>query len=110
MNNRIELGIGCLGRVNNRIGFCIGCLRRVNNRIGLGIGCLRRVNNRIGLGIGYLRRVNNRIRLGICYFADDAALVTDSQEKLCRLMSEFGVDQSIDMVWTRDETGCVPSG
>ena len=30
------------------------------------------------------------LRLTSCYFADDRALVADSEEKLCRLVSEFG--------------------
>ena len=30
------------------------------------------------------------LRLTSCYFADDTVLLADSEEKLCRLASEFG--------------------
>ena len=54
-------------------------------------GVVREVNIR-GLGKGLeLQRANcGRFEITQMLYADDTALVADSEEKLCRLVSEFG--------------------
>ena len=54
-------------------------------------GVVREVNVRV-LGKGLeLRSANGgRFEINQLLFADDTALVADSEDKLCRLVSEFG--------------------
>ena len=44
----------------------------------------------LGKGLELLSANGGRFEINQLLFADDAALVADSQEKLCRLVSEFG--------------------
>ena len=44
----------------------------------------------LGKGLGLLSANGGRLVINQLLFADDAALVADSEEKLCRLVSEFG--------------------
>ena len=54
-------------------------------------GVVREVNLRvIGKGVELLSVNGGRFELNQLLFADDTALVADSKEKLCRLVSEFG--------------------
>ena len=60
-------------------------------------GCLmynyvvREVNVRVlGKGLELLSANGGRFQINQLLFADDIALVADSEEKLCRLVSEFG--------------------
>ena len=41
-------------------------------------------------GLGLLRANGGRFEINQLLFADDTALVADSEEKLCGLVSEFG--------------------
>ena len=53
-------------------------------------GVVREVNVRVlGKGLGLLSANGGRFETNQLIFADDTALVADS-EKLCRLVSEFG--------------------
>ena len=52
---------------------------------------MREVNVRVlGKGSELLSANGGRFEINQRLFADDAALVADSEEKLCRLVSEFG--------------------
>ena len=54
-------------------------------------GMVRKVNVRmLGKGLELLRANVGRFEINQLLFADDTALVADSEEKLCRLVSEFG--------------------
>ena len=54
-------------------------------------GVVREVNVRVlGKGLELLRANGGRFEINQLLFADDTALVADSEEKLCRLVSEFG--------------------
>ena len=54
-------------------------------------GVVREVKPRVlGKGLELLRVNDGRFEINQLLFADDAALVADSKEKLCRLVSEFG--------------------
>ena len=54
-------------------------------------GVVREVNVRVlGKGLKLLSANGGRFEINQLLFADDAALVADSEEKLCRLVSEFG--------------------
>ena len=54
-------------------------------------GVVREVNVRVlGKGLELLSANGGRFEKNQLLFADDTALVADSEEKLCRLMSEFG--------------------
>ena len=44
----------------------------------------------LGKGLELLSANGGRFEINQLLFADDTALVADSEEKLCRLMSEFG--------------------
>ena len=70
--------------------------------VGLRQGCVmspwlfmdgvdREVNVRVlGKGLELLSANGCRFEINQMLFADDTALVADSEEKLCRLVSEFG--------------------
>ena len=50
-----------------------------------------KVNVRVlGKGLELLTANGGRLEINQLLFADDTALVSDSEEKLCRLVSEFG--------------------
>ena len=52
---------------------------------------IREVNVRaLVKGLELLSANGSRFEINQLIFADDTALVTDSEEKLCRLASEFG--------------------
>ena len=52
---------------------------------------MREVNVRVlGKGLDLLSSNGGRLKVNQLLFEDDTALVADSEEKLCRLMSEFG--------------------
>ena len=52
---------------------------------------VREVNVRVlGKGLELLSANGGRFEINQLLFADDTALVADSEEKLCRLVSEFG--------------------
>ena len=52
---------------------------------------VREVNVRVlGKGLELLSANGGRFEMNQPLFADDTALVADSEEKLCRLVSEFG--------------------
>ena len=52
---------------------------------------VREVNVRmLGKGLELLSANGGRFQINQLLFADDTALVADSEEKLCRLVSEFG--------------------
>ena len=54
-------------------------------------GVVREVNDRVlGKGLELLTANGGRFEINQLLFADDTALVADSEEKLCRLVSEFG--------------------
>ena len=54
-------------------------------------GVVREVNVRaLGKGLELPSANGGRFEINQLLFADDTALVADSEEKLCRLMSEFG--------------------
>ena len=54
-------------------------------------GVVREVNVRVlGKGLELLSSNGGRFEINQLLFADDTALVADSEEKLCRLVSEFG--------------------
>ena len=54
-------------------------------------GVVRGVNVRVlGKGLELLSGNGGRFEINKLLFADDTALVADSEEKLCRLVSEFG--------------------
>ena len=54
-------------------------------------GVVREVNVRVlGKGLELLSANGGRFEMNQMLFADDAALVTDSEEELCRLVMEFG--------------------
>ena len=54
-------------------------------------GGVREVNVRVlGKGLELLRANGDRFETNQMLFADDTALVAASEEKLCRLVSEFG--------------------
>ena len=51
---------------------------------------VREVNVRVlGKGLELLSANGGSFEINLLLFADDTALVADSEEKLCRLMSEF---------------------
>ena len=55
-------------------------------------GVVREVNARVlGKGLELLSANAGRFEINQLLFADDIALVADSGEKLCRLVSEFGI-------------------
>ena len=55
-------------------------------------GVVREVNVRVlGKGLELLSANGGRFEINQLLFADDTALVADSEEKLCRLVSEFGI-------------------
>ena len=54
-------------------------------------GVVLEVNVRVlGKGLELLRANGTRFEINQLLFTDDTALVADSEEKLCRLMSKFG--------------------
>ena len=54
-------------------------------------GVVREVNVRVlGKGLQLLSANGGRFEINQLLFTDDTALVADSKEKLCRLVSEFG--------------------
>ena len=54
-------------------------------------GVVREVNVRVlGKGLELLSANGGRFEIKQRFVADDTALVADSEEKLCRLVSEFG--------------------
>ena len=54
-------------------------------------GVVREVNDRVLVkGLELLSANGGRFEINQLLFADDSALVADSEEKLCRLVSEFG--------------------
>ena len=54
-------------------------------------GVVREVNVRVPeRGLELLSANGSRFEINQLLFADDTALVADSEEKLCRLVSEFG--------------------
>ena len=54
-------------------------------------GAVREVNFVVlGEGLQLLSSKRDRFKINQLLFADDSALVADSEEKLCRLVSEFG--------------------
>ena len=54
-------------------------------------GVVREVNVRmLGKGLELLSANSGRVEINQLLFADDTALVADSEEKLGRLVSEFG--------------------
>ena len=54
-------------------------------------GVVREVNVRVlGKGLELLSANGGRFEINRLLFADNTALVADSEEKLCRLVSEFG--------------------
>ena len=54
-------------------------------------GVVQEVNVRVlGKGLDLLSANGGRFEINQMLFADDSALVADSEEKLCRLVSEFG--------------------
>ena len=54
-------------------------------------GVVREVNVRVlGKGLEQLSANGGRFEINQLLYADDTALVADSQEKLCRLVSKFG--------------------
>ena len=54
-------------------------------------GVVREVNVRVlGKGLELLSANGGRFEIKQLLFADDTALLADSEEKLCRLVSEFG--------------------
>ena len=54
-------------------------------------GVVREVNlGVLGKGLELLSANGGRFVIHQLLFADDTALVADSEEKLCRLVSEFG--------------------
>ena len=54
-------------------------------------GVVREVNVRVlGKGLELLSADGGKFEINLLLFADDRALVADSEEKLCRLVSEFG--------------------
>ena len=54
-------------------------------------GVAREVNVRVlGKGLELQSATGGRFEINQLLFADDTALVADSEEKLCRLVSEFG--------------------
>ena len=55
------------------------------------VGVVREVNTRVfGKGFKLLSVNCGRFEMNQLLFVDDTALVADSEEKLCRLLSEFG--------------------
>ena len=53
-------------------------------------GVVREVNVRVpGKGLELLSANGGRFEINQLLFSDDTALVADSEEKLCRLVSEF---------------------
>ena len=44
----------------------------------------------LGKGLEFLSVYGGRFEINPLLFTDDTALVTDSEEKLCRMLSEFG--------------------
>ena len=54
-------------------------------------GVVREVNVRVlGKGLELLCANGGRVEINQLLFADDTALVADSEEKLCRLVCQFG--------------------
>ena len=54
-------------------------------------GVVREVNVRmLGKGLELLSANGGRFEINELLFADDTAFVADSEEKFCRLVSEFG--------------------
>ena len=54
-------------------------------------GVVREVNVMVlGKGLELLSANGGRFEINQLLFADDTALVADSEEKLCRLVSEYG--------------------
>ena len=54
-------------------------------------GVVREVNVRVlDIGLELLSANGGRFEINQLLFADDVALVADSEDKLCRLVSEFG--------------------
>ena len=54
-------------------------------------GVVREVNDMVlGKGLQLLSANGDRFEINQLLFADDTALAADSEEKLCRLVSEFG--------------------
>ena len=55
-------------------------------------GAVREVNVKVlGKRVELLSANGGRFEINQLLFADDTALVADSEEKLCRLVSEFGI-------------------
>ena len=53
--------------------------------------CLREVNARVlGKGLELLSVNDGKFEINELLFADDTALVADSEQKLCRLVAELG--------------------
>ena len=54
-------------------------------------GVVREVNVRmLGKGLELLSANGDRFEINLLLFTDDTALMADSEDKLCRLVSEFG--------------------
>ena len=54
-------------------------------------GVVRKVNVRVlGKGLELLNAYLGRFKINQLFLANDTTLVANSQEKLCRLVSEFG--------------------
>ena len=54
-------------------------------------GVVREVSRRVlGKGLELLSANDGRFEINQLLFANDTALMADSEEKLCRLVSEFG--------------------
>ena len=54
-------------------------------------GVVRHANVRVlGKGLELLSAIGGRFEINQLLFADDTVLVADLEEKLCRLVSEFG--------------------
>ena len=106
------VGVKLLKAVQSFYVVSRACVRVVNDvsewfavNVGLGQGCVmspwlfnvymdgvvREVNVRVlGKGLELLSVNGGRFEINQLLFADDTALVADSEEKLCRLVSKFG--------------------
>ena len=59
--------------------------------VWLGVRVVREMNVMVlGKGLELLNANGGRFEINQLLFADDTALVADSEEKFCRLVSEFG--------------------
>ena len=63
-------------------------------------GVVREVNARVlGKGLELLGVNDGRFEINQMSFADDTALVADSEQMLCRLVTEFGKDVKQSLLW-----------